>query len=1150
MHVKPSSFVPEIILPYLVRSLYLRNLILTMGDAVVSAFLRVLFQTIADFVKEELHSEHRLEQEREGLTYHVDRIQTVLRQAEKKTHLSERQESLFSMLKDTSYQGAEVLDEYFYEVQRRQVIPFAERRNSTIFTGLNPFRIKFRHDMEKKIKEFAKRMDQIEGIEEMYRAFQADEGGRLDSTTFLPPTVVRGRDDDQERIVDMLLQPDGKHNVAVLSIVGEAYIGKTTVAQLVFNNNRISMHFDLKLWVHVSHEFNIKKIISSIIESIQLCPFHTNNLTTLQTRMEEVLRGKKYLLVLDDYWSEDWHDWDNLKSLLYRVSSGGSKIIVTTRSETVARALGTLAHYKLKRLQEKDCWLLFCQCAQGTESHAHNYRDNLDRRLKEEVLQKCNGVPFIAASLGHSMFWHQENDRSKWADILQKEWDSSTNHFNRARRLSYAQLDSHLKPCFAYSSIIPQKFQFEKEWLIQHWMAQGFIQPNCTTSETIEDTGRSYFRSLVSQSFFQRAHVDCTGEEHSYSIPEMMHDLASQVSGADCKCYMMGKPYDLPETVRHLTVVFNKIASEDMFQVISCGKNLHTFIVLGGSEELELKIPNDIGKRFTRLRTLDLSHFGVTDLPKSIGKLIHLRCLQLQGTKIKCLPESICNLYNLETLGLRNCYDLEELPHDLKNLRKLRHIDLAMTRDPLHICSLRYMPKGIGLLKNLQTMSIFVVSKRISSVHTHIGGIDELAGLKSLRGKLLISNLHLVEDGQEAAKAQLYSKQFLQNLELSWSDNNVNEEIPTFIKGLTSKSKRIFRKFDSSCSNNGRSEKVLEHLKAPTGITVLTISGYLGMACPRWLGSAEYMNLVTVCLYNFQGCSALPPLGLLPALENLHLKGWDRLISMNCSEFCSFKGNEIHEARFKSLKKLHLERMDRLKHWDGDERCCLPSLVELVLENCLQLEQVAHCLPSLTKVTVEGSPDFRGLRNFPSLKHVKANASGEWIWGSWPSLGSPISISLCKLPTVHFPSGLEGLPSLQRLEISYCEQLVFIPDDWPPRNLSHFSVRHCPKLRELPSGIQRLKGLEDMEIVACGQLARFPEMTGLVSLIRLEIAECASIQSLPNTGLPSSLQFLSINKCHRLATSCKKTGSEDHVKIKNVFSVWIDECEVSTSAGC
>ncbi|KAF8722620.1 hypothetical protein HU200_022455 [Digitaria exilis] len=387
-------------------------------------------------------------------------------------------------------------------------------------------------------------------------------------------------------------------------------------------------------------------------------------------------------------------------------------------------------------------------------------------------------------------------------------------------------------------------------------MAHGFIQPNRRTSETIEDTGRSYFRSLVRRSFFQRAHVDCIGEEHSYSLSETMHDLASLVSGEDCKCYMMGEPYSLPAEVRHLSGVFNRDASQGIFEVISCGEFLHTFIVLGGSEDLELKIPNDIGERFTRLRTLDLSNFGVTDLPESIGKLKHLRCLQLQGTEIKFLPESMWDLYNLQTLGLGNCYDLKKLPLGLKKLRKLRHIDLSMTPDRLHnVCSLECMPKGVGLPTDLQTMSRFVISERNSGIPTHRASIEELADLKSLHGKLLISNLHLVKHVREAAKAQLSSKQFLQNLELSWSNND------------------------------DKSEKILEYLKAPTEITELTLLGYPGMECSGWLGSAEYTKLVTVCLYDFQGCSVLPPLGMLPVLETLHLKGWDRLISMNCSEF-------------------------------------------------------------------------------------------------------------------------------------------------------------------------------------------------------------------------------------------------------------------------
>jgi hypothetical protein len=216
-------------------------------------------------------------------------------------------------------------------------------------------------------------------------------------------------------------------------------------------------------------------------------------------------------------------------------------------------------------------------------------------------------------------------------------WDSSTADFDRALRLSYAQLDYHLRPCFAYSSIIPQKFQFEKEWLIQHWMAQGFIIPNSNRGETMEDMGRSYFSSLVSQSFFQRGHVDPTGQEHSYSLSETMHDLASRVSGADCKCYMMGESFNIPEKVQHLAVVFNN-SHEDLFEVISCRKFLHTFIILGGSDDFVLRIPHDIGERFTRLRALDLSNFGVAELPESIGKLKHLRCLQLKAPRSNCYP--------------------------------------------------------------------------------------------------------------------------------------------------------------------------------------------------------------------------------------------------------------------------------------------------------------------------------------------------------------------------------------------------------------------------------------------------------------------------------------------------------------------------------
>ena len=79
---------------------------------------------------------------------------------------------------------------------------------------------------------------------------------------------------------------------------------------------------------------------------------------------------------------------------------------------------------------------------------------------------------------------------------------------------------------------------------------------------------------------------------------------------------------------------------------------------------------------FKCLLVLKLSGYWIKELSNSIGCLGHLRLPDISWTKIKEVPKSITKLYNLQTLRLEGCYDLEKLPEDLKKLVNLRHIYL------------------------------------------------------------------------------------------------------------------------------------------------------------------------------------------------------------------------------------------------------------------------------------------------------------------------------------------------------------------------------------------------------------------------------------------------------------------------------------------
>lgn len=178
----------------------------------------------------------------------------------------------------------------------------------------------------------------------------------------------------------------------------------------------------------------------------------------------------------------------------------------------------------------------------------------------------------------------------------------------------------------------------------------------------------------------------------------------------------------------------------------------------------------------------------------------HLRYLDLSGShSIVRLPDSVCTMYNLQSLRLNNCYELRYLPEGMATMRKLSHIYL------LGCHNLERMPPNLSQLHNLRTLTTFVVD-------TDDGlGIEEPKDLRHLGNRLELKNLEKVKTG---SKANIHGKHNLSELLLYW---NLEESVIPRDGQL------------------GNEEEVLESLVPHGELKILEVHGYVGLAFSQWM---------------------------------------------------------------------------------------------------------------------------------------------------------------------------------------------------------------------------------------------------------------------------------------------------------------------------
>ncbi|PWA53782.1 NB-ARC domains-containing protein [Artemisia annua] len=315
-----------------------------MAELVLSALLPIVFEKLTSIAVNKIIRSKEIHSELKKWERSLNQIRAFLDDASEKEVTKVAVKEWLNGLQHLAYDIDDILDALATDAMHHEFTNESDQGISSKVRRLIPscctnFSLSTR--MGGKLNSITTRLQQlIDEINDL--GLIVKDGGQKSKnrnyqTSLVDAPSIVGREGDKMELLRMLLGDEPcSQNFSIVPIVGMGGIGKTTLARLLYDDQQVKDRFELKAWVCVSDDFdsfNISKVIFQSIGGDENKKFQDLNL--LQEALKNQLTGKRFLLVLDDIWSENLEDWETLVAPFFEVAHG-SKIIITTRKDRIA----------------------------------------------------------------------------------------------------------------------------------------------------------------------------------------------------------------------------------------------------------------------------------------------------------------------------------------------------------------------------------------------------------------------------------------------------------------------------------------------------------------------------------------------------------------------------------------------------------------------------------------------------------------------------------------------------------------------------------------------------------------------------------------------------------------------------------------------